>query len=289
MLRSSHIEKRLLRDALHDPLTGLPNRALLIDRLERAWQRAVRNSDYFFAVLFLDLDRFKLINDSLGHSIGDELLIEVSARIKECSRTLDSVARLGGDEFVILLEDIGDVSDAEKTAERILEIIRGPIVIRGNEISIACSIGIAVSSMDYTKSEDLLRDADTAMYRAKSNGKAQYAVFDRSMHAGSVTKLSLESELRRALEHREFCLHYQPIVSLLTGEIKSVEALIRWVHPVRGLVMPDDFIPLAEETGMITPIGEWALETACRQIKTWTHSGIPDLCVAINISSRQLK
>jgi diguanylate cyclase (GGDEF)-like protein len=289
MLRASRIEAQLLRDAMHDSLTGLPNRSLLMDRLEVSWQRAVRHSDYFFAVLFVDLDRFKIINDSLGHGIGDELLIEVSARIKECSRTVDTVARLGGDEFVILLEDIGDVGDAEKTAERILEIVRGPIVISGNEMSVTCSIGIAVSSMDYMKSEDLLRDADTAMYRAKSNGKAQYAVFDHSMHAGAVTILRLESELRRALEHQEFCLHYQPIVSLLTGEIKSVEALIRWVHPVRGLVMPGEFVPLAEETGMIIPIGEWVLETACRQIKAWNDVGISDLRVAVNVSSRQLK
>lgn len=283
-------EQQLLRDAFYDSLTGLPNRALLMDRLEHTWKRAVRNNSHVFAVMFLDLDRFKVINDSLGHNIGDELLVKVSGRLRDCVRTADTVARLGGDEFVILLEDSKEAEDVRYTAERILEVLREPFVIDGTEMFITCSIGIVLSSTeDYLKSEDLLRDADTAMYQAKAKGKARYEFFDRSMHAHAVTALQLGSELRKGLEKKEFRLHYQPIISLLTGQTISVEALIRWEHPRRGLVMPDEFIPHAEESGLIAPIGEWVLRTACSQIKAWNDSGMPRLTVAVNLSPRQLK
>ncbi len=282
-------EEQLLRDAFHDSLTGLPNRALLMDRLEQAWKRAVRNSDDIFAVIFLDLDSFKVINDSLGHNIGDELLILVSRKLKDCVRTEDTVARLGGDEFVVLMEDLNETNSATRTAERIQETLKEPFVIGGTEMFVSCSIGIAFSSTDYTRSEDLLRDADTAMYRAKSKGKARHEIFDHSMHAQAVTRLQLESELRRALEHQEFCLHYQPIVSLRTGQTIAVEALIRWAHPARGIVMPGEFIAVAEENGLIIPMGEWVMRTACTQVKAWNDSGMPTLAVAVNVSARQLR
>ena len=283
-------EEQLLRDAFHDSLTGLPNRALLMDRLEHARKRAVRNNDHIFAVIFLDLDRFKVVNDSLGHNIGDELLIMVSKRLKNCVRPADTIARLGGDEFVILLEDLKEADDVKISAERILENLKEPFVIAATEVFISCSMGVALSSAtDYLRPDDMLRDADTAMYRAKSNGKCRYEIFEKSMHTQAITMLQLESELRKALENKEFCLHYQPIVSLITGQIIAVEALIRWIHPRRGLIMPGEFIAFAEENGLIIPIGEWVMRTACSQVKDWNDSGMPALSVAVNVSPRQLK
>ncbi|HMK55941.1 MAG TPA: EAL domain-containing protein [Dissulfurispiraceae bacterium] len=282
-------EEQLVRDAFHDSLTGLPNRALLMDRLQHAFTRSIRNSEHIFAVIFLDLDRFKVINDSMGHNTGDELLVEVSKRLKECVRSGDTVARLGGDEFVILVEDLDDADHARQTAERIQQILKVPFVIGGTQMFISCSIGIAFSSLEYLNADELLRDADTAMYRAKAKGKARHEIFDKSMHAQAVTILQLESELRRALENNEFHLHYQPIVSLRTGQVVAVEALIRWEHPRRGTIMPADFIPFAEENGLIVPIGEWVLRTACSQIRKWNDSGMTEMSVAVNVSPRQLK
>ncbi len=284
------IEQQLLHNAFYDALTGLPNRALLMDRLEHTWMRVERNRDNLFAVMFLDLDRFKVINDSLGHNVGDKLLTSVAKRLRDCVRPSDTVARLGGDEFVILLEDANEADDVRHAAERIQETLKNPFVIDNTEIFMSCSIGITLSSTDdYLRAEDLLRDADTAMYKAKSKGKARYEFFEQSMHARAVTMLHLESELRRALEREEFCLHYQPIVSLHSRRITSVEALIRWVHPRRGLVMPGEFLPFAEEVGLIIPIGQWVIRQACRQIKAWNDSGVPPLSVAVNISPRELK
>ncbi|HMK61434.1 MAG TPA: EAL domain-containing protein [Dissulfurispiraceae bacterium] len=282
-------EEQLLRDAFHDSLTGLANRALLIDRLQHAFIRSIRNSEHTFAVIFLDLDRFKVINDSMGHNIGDQLLVEVSKRLKECVRSGDTVARLGGDEFVILVEDLDEADQAKQTAERIQDVLKEPFVIGGTEMFVSCSIGIAFSSPEYLKAEDMLRDADTAMYHAKEKGKARHVIFDKSMHTQAVTILQLEGELRRALDNNEFRLHYQPIVSLRTGQVVAVEALIRWAHPQRGMIMPLDFIPFAEENGLIVPIGEWVLREACRQIKRWNDLCTTEISVAVNVSPKQLR
>jgi len=282
-------QEQLLHNAFYDALTGLPNRTLFMEHLERALKRVERHKDYLFAVLFLDLDRFKIINDSLGHLAGDQLLIAIARRLEACLRAGDTVGRLGGDEFVILLDDIRDVSDATRVADRIQKSLALPFSLRGLEVFTTASIGIALNVPAYSRAEDLLRDADTAMYRAKMLGKARYEVFDTVLHTRALKLLQLETDLRRAIEHQEFQLHYQPILSLITGEIVGFEALLRWQHPQRGLVSPEEFISVAEETGLIVPIGEWALRTACVQNKTWQEADLPPLYVAVNLSGRQFK
>ena len=283
-------ERRLVHDAFHDALTNLPNRALFSDLLGRSIGRARRREDYRFAVLFLDMDRFKIVNDSLGHIIGDQLLVAVARRLEGCVRPGDTVARLGGDEFTILVDDIAEVSDATRVADRILRELQRPFNLSGQEVFTSTSIGLALSETGYERADDLLRDADLAMYRAKALGKARYEVFDTAMHARAVGLLQLETDLRRALDRGEFKVHYQPIIHLQSGRIVGFEALVRWQHPQRGLVMPDDFIPVAEETGLIVPIGREVLREACRQLHEWRH-GFPNLTlsVSVNLSGKQFR
>jgi len=277
--------------AFHDSLTGLPNRALLTDHLKLAIERARRRPDHLFAVLFLDLDRFKNINDSLGHAAGDQLLIETAARLELCSRPSDTVARLGGDEFAILLDGLASECDALRVAERVQEELSRPFRLGGHEVYTTASIGITLSTHAYADPENVLRDADTAMYRAKEKGKARYEMFDLDMHADAVARLQLENDLRRAVEHNEFEVFYQPIVALGDGKIAGFEALVRWRHPERGLVSPVEFIPLAEETRLITEIGEWVLRESCRQMSEWRDLLPPShrpLIISVNLSSKQL-
>ena len=331
-------EAQLLHDAFHDGLTGLPNRALFIDRLEHALRLAQRRKDYLFAVLFLDLDRFKVVNDSLGHAIGDQLLIACARRLETCLRVGDTVARLGGDEFAILLEDIEGINEATSIANRLQQKITCPIVLDAHEVFITASIGITLSSIEYLEPVNLLRDADTAMYRAKGLGRSRYEVFNSSMHAHALQLLQLENDLRRAAESirdrpreedegqhfgrqeqfgrpktsedfakleqcpklplfplpplspaPQFIIHYQPIVSIVTNTITSFEALVRWQHPERGLISPIEFIPIAEETGLIVPLGRWVLRTACHQIRQWQQlfPCNPPLSVSVNLSVKQ--
>jgi diguanylate cyclase (GGDEF)-like protein/PAS domain S-box-containing protein len=265
-----HAEERLVFDALHDALTGLPNRALFMDRLSGAVARLKRRPDYLFAVLFLDLDRFKVVNDSLGHVAGDQFLVQVSRAIATQTRRPEhTLARLGRDEFAILLDDIEAKESAIRVVERIFAALGEPIRIGAQEIFASVSVGIAFSSPVYERPEDLLRDADTAMYHAKTSGKARYEVFDASMHTHALRLLKLENSLRRAVEKREFVLHYQPIVSLPERAITGFEALVRWQHPERGLVSPYEFIHLAEETGLVLAIGSFTLREACERLCAW--------------------
>lgn len=282
-------EERLRHDAMHDPLTHLPNRAYFIDQVRRTIERARRDTDYHGAVLFLDLDRFKLINESLGHASGDQLLVAIARRLQAILRPRDMASRFGGDEFAVLLDDITGVGDATRIAQRIQEELAFPFRIQEHEIFPGASIGIAMITHRSFRAEDILRDADTAMYRAKAGGRGRHEVFGTEMHAMNVALFQLEADLRRAVERKQFQLYYQPIVSLRTGHITAVEALIRWHHPRRGLILPGEFIILAEETGLMLPIGEWVLWTACRQAKLWHDAGYTDLCMAVNISPRQMQ
>ncbi len=284
-------ELRLVHDAFHDALTSLPNRALFMDLLGRAIGRARRRGDYSFALLFLDMDRFKVVNDSLGHPIGDQLLIAIARRLERCVRPGDTVARLGGDEFTILLDDILDAGDATRVADRIQRELNLPFTISGQEVFTSASIGIALSGTAYERPDELLRDADIAMYRAKARGKARYELFDQAMHARAVSQLQIETDLRRAVDRGEFRVVYQPLVSLDTGRLIGFEALVRWEHPQRGTILPDNFVPLAEETGLIVPIGRHVLREACRQIAAW-HREFPSplpLGVAVNLSGKQFR
>jgi diguanylate cyclase (GGDEF)-like protein/PAS domain S-box-containing protein len=284
-------EEELTYSAFHDALTGLPNRAALIPQLEGAIAKTQFDSSYLFAVLFLDLDGFKTTNDRLGHTAGDRLLIEVARRLELCLRPSDQIARLGGDEFVICLNNIHSIQDATHIAERIEIALSAPITWEDQKIFTTASIGIAIGKDSYQNPEELLRDADIAMYAAKKRGQGCYKVFDTDISACIVPKFRLEFELKRALERQEFVLHYQPIIDLRSQKITGFEALLRWMHPERGLIAPDDFIPLAEETGLIVPIGAWVLSEACSQLKTWQReiaSDIP-LSMSVNVSSLQLK
>lgn len=282
---------QLSHQALHDALTGLPNRILFMEHLTKAIQRHRRNPDYLFAVLFIDLDRFKIINDSWGHAVGDQLLIAISGLLQECSRDLDTVARLSGDEFTILVEDLQDHQDAIAIAERLLDQLSLPIHLPEQKVFSGASIGIVLGSSNYDDGLELLRDADIAMYRAKALGKGRYAVFDQEMYDQTIHLSQLETNLRVALEHQDFVLYYQPIVSLETSKLVGFEALVRWQHPQQGLIAPGEFIAIAEDTGLIIPIGEWVLHRACQQLYTW-QSELPEaetLHISVNLSSKQIK
>jgi diguanylate cyclase (GGDEF)-like protein/PAS domain S-box-containing protein len=284
-------EEKLQHDALHDSLTGLPNRTKLMLRLAESLNRAKDDAEYSFAVLFIDIDRFKTVNDSLGHRAGDELLIKFADKLRLLFRPSDLIARLGGDEFVVVIENLTDSKHATKIAKRLLVRLQRPIGIAGNQIYSSASIGIAFSSPDYRESDDLVSDADLAMYKAKVNGKARYEIFNHDMRSGAKSLMQLELDLRRAFEQKEFILHYQPIVSLDNGSIIGFEALVRWIHPSRGVVPPNEFIPVAEETGLILPIGQWILREACRQMREWQEryplTNLP--IVSVNLSARQLE
>jgi len=282
-------QKELRYAAFHDRLTGLPNRAFFNQELSKLITISFRESDNYFAVLFIDLDRFKVINDSLGHQAGDLLLIEVAKKLQISIRSQDLVARLGGDEFVILLRTIKDLNDATMLAERIQSKLVEPIAIEGQEIFVSASIGISLSDRKYNNVKDFLRDADTAMYEAKAKGKACYTVFEPAMYQKIKSRLELEKDLRRAIKQNEFELFYQPIVDLNKIEIIGFEALVRWQHPKKGLIAPDAFIPIAEETRLITTIGWWVLETACQHLSRWQKedSIYQDLRVSVNISPIQ--
>jgi diguanylate cyclase (GGDEF)-like protein len=282
---------QLSHQALHDALTGLPNRILFMEHLTKAIQRHRRNPEYLFAVLFIDLDRFKIINDSWGHAVGDQLLIAISRLLQECSRDLDTVARLSGDEFTILVEDLRDHQDAIAIAERLLDKLTSPIHLSDQKVFSGASIGIVLGASDYQDGLELLRDADIAMYRAKALGKGRYAVFDQEMYDQTIRLSQLETNLRSALEHQDFVLYYQPIVSLETSKLIGFEALVRWQHPQKGIIAPGEFIAIAEDTGLIIPIGEWVLHKACQQLHTW-QSELPEaenLHISVNLSSKQIK
>lgn len=281
-------EERLNYLANHDALTGLPNRILFLERLALALAHAHRNHK-MAAVMFFDLDRFKIVNDTLGHASGDELLQEVAKRVSCCLREDDTVARQGGDEFTVILEGLGDERDVAPIAQKIIDALAKPVDLGGQEVFVTASIGISVYPNDGSDAQTLVKNADAAMYRAKDLGKNNYQFFKAEMNTRAFERLTLENNLRRALERNEFELHYQPQVDLSTGQVVGAEALIRWRHPELGLVSPDRFVPIAEETGMILPIGEWVLRTACVQNKAWQDAGLPHLHVAVNLSGRQFK
>lgn len=284
------VEEKLLRDAFHDPLTGLPNRALFMERLKYAVEYSKRHENYLFAVLFLDLDRFKRINDIQGHAVGDQVLLSITQRLKQSLHPTDVLARQGGDEFTILLEGINDINDAIRVAERIQTQLRLPLMLEQQQISTTASIGIALSTAGYDRPEDLVRDADTAMSRAKTLGKARYEIFHPELHAMVVARWQLEADLRQAVERLEFQIHYQPIVALNTGVIAGFEALVCWQHPKRGLLAPTDFLPLAVELGLSIPIDQWLLVQACRQLKQWQklERVRPPVTISVNVYSPQL-
>ncbi|MBI5952255.1 MAG: EAL domain-containing protein [Chloroflexi bacterium] len=283
------IEERLAFSALHDGLTGLPNRELFMDRLKQRIEIAKRHPESLFAVLFLDIDRFKVVNDSLGHAVGDQLLVGTARRLQLCLRPEDTVARLSGDEFAVLLNDIGDVSDTIRVAERFQAKMRETTVLVEVNRSSTASIGIVLYTNKYIQPQDMLRDADTAMYRAKALGGGRYQIFDATMHTQALSLLQLEADMKRAVKNEEWLVYYQPVVSVANGKISGVEALIRWNHPERGIISPLDFIPQAEDIGLIIPIGEFVLRTACLQAKAWREAGFPKLWVSVNLSGRQFQ
>ena len=282
-------QEQLSHDALHDALTGLPNRVLFLDRLRHAIEFAKRNEGYRFATLFLDIDHFKVVNDSFGHEIGNQLLIGMAQRLRLVLRSGDTVARLSGDEFVILLEDTKDGLDATMTAHRIQAKLKQPFSLSGYHIFASASIGIVAADQAYDQPEDVLRDADLAMYKAKVHGKARYEVFKVTMREQARTRIELENDLRYALERHELKLDYQPIIALPSEQITGFEALLRWHHPQRGIIAPLDFIPIAEETGLIVPIGEWVLRKACRQLQAWQtrFPQSPPVTMSVNVSGTQ--
>ncbi|WP_167590590.1 two-component system response regulator [Oceanidesulfovibrio indonesiensis] len=280
-------EQQVLHNARHDALTGLPNRVYLLDTLGEAVQRAQDNVDSRFVVLVMDLDRFNMINESLGHTIGDRLLVAMAGRLKSVIGQAGLLCRLGGDEFAVLLGDVEDVNAGESLARKILDMIRQPFAFGEQELVTTSSIGIATSDIGYTRPEDVLRDAETALHRAKLRGKARYEVFDFEMHLKARRLMQLVTDMRQAIKRQEFVLHYQPIVSLQTGRVEGVEALIRWQHPGHGLVSPGEFIPVAEESGLIIPIGQWALEEACRAMARFSERFGEELMLSVNISGKQ--
>ncbi len=279
-------DERIQYLAHHDELTGLPNRALLQDRIEQAMAHAHRSAG-ILALLFIDLDRFKTINDSLGHLVGDQLLRQVAERLQHCVRQVDTLARLGGDEFVIVLGDIADAEDAARVAYKIMASVTQPYSVGSRVLDTSCSIGISMYPTDGRDAQTLMRKADMAMYHAKDEGRNNYQFYSDYMNTKEAERLGLENALRRGLERSEFLLHYQPIVDLTTNKIVSLEVLLRWRHPEMGLIPPSKFIPVAEDTGMIVPIGDWVLETACKQARTWLDRGLPPVRLAINLSAAQ--
>ncbi|BAZ45852.1 diguanylate cyclase/phosphodiesterase with PAS/PAC sensor [Chondrocystis sp. NIES-4102] len=285
------IECELCYEAKHDSLTKLPNRSAFLDRVEQALQYTQKTRDYRFAVLFIDLDRFKIVNDSLGHLIGDELLIAVAQILNNCCRPNDFVARLGGDEFTILLDAIATIEESSNIARKIQTQLSNPFYLQGNTVFSSASIGIVEVNHEYEDSSAILRDADIAMYRAKQGGKARYQVFNPQMYQDTKELLEIENDLRQAILRQEFMLYYQPIISLDNHKLYGFEALLRWQHPTKGLIYPDKFIPLAEETGLIIKMGEWVLKEACTQLHLWQtkYSDLQDLKVSVNIASQQLK
>ncbi len=282
-------EERLAHDALHDALTGLPNRVLFMDRLENRFERTKRNPNDLFAIMFIDLDRFKVVNDSLGHAVGDQLLITIAIRLKLSLRPEDTLSRLSGDEFAVLLNDVSDINDLQRVADRIKVQLVTTTLLGAVERSPTASIGIAIYNSSYLSAGELLRDADVAMYRAKAMGGNRHQLFDESMHVNAIERLQLEGDLKHAVERKELLVYYQPIVSLANDETIGVEALVRWAHPRRGILQPNEFIHVAEETGHILSIGEYVLRAACLQIKTWRNNGHPKFWVSVNISARQFQ
>jgi diguanylate cyclase (GGDEF)-like protein len=287
-LEAEAIAERATRDALHDPLTGVANRALFLDRLAITLARVGRLRSAA-GVLYLDLDNFKQVNDGLGHAAGDELLIAAAERIRACLRPGDSTARLGGDEFAVLLEDLAGVDDAKRVADRILAALRQPFTAQGREVFISVSVGVAVTYADETDPDQLLRNADIAMYSAKEGGKGRHVVFDRSMHDALLDRTALERDLWRAVERGEMRLVYQPLVDLHSGCIVGAEALVRWDHPVRGTIGPDRFIPIAVKAGLIADIDAWVVDTACAQARAWRDAGLPPVRIAVNASGGQFE
>jgi diguanylate cyclase (GGDEF)-like protein len=286
MTERRRTQERMQHLAYHDGLTGLPNRVLLQDRLERLMAEADRDGD-LLALLYLDLDRFKTINDSLGHDIGDQLLVQVADRLNGCVRQADTLSRVGGDEFLIVLKGMRHAEDAARVAQKILTSLAHPITVGSNVLDTSCSVGISLYPIDGQDTQTLMRNADMAMYHAKEKGRRNYQFFSEDMNTRAVQRMKLENALRRALDRNEFVLHYQPMVNLTSGRIAGVEALIRWQHPHMGLIWPAKFISLAEETGMIMPIGQWVLENACKQMRAWLDAGLPPMRVAINLSAPQ--
>jgi diguanylate cyclase (GGDEF)-like protein/PAS domain S-box-containing protein len=285
-----YAEAKLLHNAFYDPLTNLPNRALFLERLRFAVERAKRHADYLFAVLFLDLDRFKNVNDSMGHMAGDQLLVSIARRIEQGRRSTDMVARLGGDEFVILLDEINGADDAVQIANWIHQALRQVFHLEGREVEMTASIGIVLSTNGYERSEDVLRDADIAMYSAKANGKDRFEIFDPTMRTRVLERIELEADLRHALVNNELTVYYQPIISLADGYLVGFEALVRWLHPNLGLLQPSEFIPLAEETGLIIALDRWVMRQACRQMHVW-HQENPNfagLSISVNLSGKQI-
>jgi diguanylate cyclase (GGDEF)-like protein/PAS domain S-box-containing protein len=297
-LRMAGSQTDITQAKVSDPLTGLPNRLLFIDRLNRLIKYSKRRKNHSFAVVFMDLDGFKMINDSMGHLVGDQLLVGVAERLEKCLRATDTlarlrdtytVARLGGDEFTVLLDDLKDPNDAKIAADRLMKALKPPFLLAGKEVYTSVSIGIAQSNPVYEGPDEMLRDADTAMYHAKSLGKGRYEVFDAKMRASVMARLQLETDLRHALERREFRNFYQPIVNLASGEIAGFEALLRWQHPTRGLLGPIEFIGVVEETGLIRELGWWNLSEACRQIGEWRAASPANanLIISVNLSAKQ--
>ena len=284
------VEERLAKEALYDSLTGLPNRAFLADLLERAFQQLKRREGYRFGLLFLDLDGFKEVNDALGHAAGDELLAEVARRLREAIRPGDVAARVAGDEFCVLLDDLRDSADTTRVAERVRELLARPVDIEGHSVRTSASIGIAVSDDEVSSPDELIHFADTAMYRAKARGAGLFEVYDRSMHARAVALFQMEGDLKSALQKGQLRLVYQPVVALDTGRVRGLEALVRWDHPVRGELKPEAFVPLADTTGLIVPLGWWVLEEASKRMAGWIRSfpGAADTTVSVNLSGRQL-
>ena len=282
------VEEQLFYDNLHDELTGLANRTLFKDRLDQMIAYARRYAIYSCAILFIDLDRFKVINDSLGHLIGDQILILVARRLSECLRSGDTVARFGGDEFVVLLNKTDDTSDVLIAVNKIIEALHAPFEVEGRDLYITASIGIVPNLTGYTNAEEILRDADIAMYAAKSLGKDRFEIFDVDMRVQANSRLLVENDIRRGLENQEFQLYYQPILDLKSNQVVGFEALIRWLHNERGLLLPEEFLDIAEESGLILPIGEWVLKMACTQLKTWQekYPNLQELTVSVNISSK---
>jgi diguanylate cyclase (GGDEF)-like protein len=277
-------EERILHEALHDSLTGLPNRALFTEHLKQAIAHVKRHEDSLYAVLFLDLDRFKNVNDSLGHVAGDQMLAATARKLQTTLRPEDVLARQGGDEFTILLSDIHNASDATRVASRIQNELQRPCDVNGRDVTTSASIGIALSTHGYSEPEEVLRDSDIAMYRAKSLGRGRHEIFDSSMQERVMAQLKFEADFRRAVKNEEFCLHYQPIMSLKTNQITGFEALVRWQHPEYGLVLPAEFIPIAEETGLIAPLGHWVLQTACRQLRQWQDLSPRNASLSVNVN-----